>query len=269
MEKLNYIDTHSHLNLRQFAEDKDEVAKKCLEEGVGMITVGTNRVDSQLAVDLANKYDHMWAIIGVHPITVLGRDGEAETEFDYDYYKKLAEDERTVGIGECGFDYFHNSDDTYELQRDMFVAQIALANEVGKPLMLHLRNSNEPGGRNAYDDALEVLKSEAKVPGNAHFYAGTVEQAQRFFDLGYTISFNGVITFKNAKEYEEVVRYAPLDLIHGETDSPMVAPEPYRGQRAEPWMVKEVYKKIAELKGEDEEKVREQLMKNTQKLYKF
>lgn len=271
METLKYLDTHAHLNLAQFTDDGEAVFTKCAKEKVGMINVGTRKETSALAVELANQYTHAWAIVGVHPLNVITADPddlgatEPESSLDYDYYKTLAQNKKTVGIGECGFDYFHHSDETYLQQREMFVAQIALANEVGKPLMLHLRNSADGKGRNAYNDALEILKSEAKVAGNAHFYAGTIEQAKAFFDIGYTISFTGVITF--AKPYEELVQYAPLDLIHGETDCPYVAPAPYRGQRCEPWMVQEVYKKIAEFKREDEEEVREQLLKNARKLY--
>ncbi len=264
---LKYIDTHSHLNLEQFAEDYDEVMQKCADEGVGMINVGTRKDTSAKAVELANQYKNAWAIIGLHPISVVGVDGVDEATFDYDFYKTLAVDERTVGIGECGFDYFHQSDETYEVQREAFSAQIALANEVGKPLMLHLRNSKDGSGRNAYDDALEILKSEAKVHGNAHFYAGTKEQARAFFDIGYTISFTGVVTFAR-DSYQELVSYTPLDMIHGETDCPYVAPAPYRGQRAEPWMVKEVYKAIADIKQLPGEEVREQLLMNHQRLYK-
>ena len=270
--ELKYIDTHAHLNLEQFAEDRESVFAKCLEKGVGMNNVGTHKATSQLAVELANQYDHAWAIVGLHPIYVaMGGVDDIEKgyegEFDYDFYKALAEDERTVGIGECGFDYCHNSDDTYEQQREVFRAQVALANEVEKPLMLHLRNSKDGQGRNAYDDALEILKSEAKVLGNAHFYAGTKEQAQQFFNIGYTISFTGVITF--AKDYEELVKNTPLNMIHGETDCPYVAPAPFRGRRAEPWMVQEVYKKITEINNLDEEEVREQLLENAKRHYKL
>lgn len=270
--EIKYIDTHAHLNLEQFAEDREAVFAKCVEEQVGTNNVGTHKTTSQLAVELAKKHEHSWAIVGLHPIYVAmgGVDDEEkgyEAEFDHEFYKPLAEDKRTVGIGECGFDYFHNSDETYEKQREVFLAQVALANEVGKPLMLHLRNSKDGQGRNAYDDALEILKSEAKVLGNAHFYAGTKEQAQQFFDIGFTISFTGVITFAQAA-YEELVKYAPLDMIHGETDCPYVAPAPFRGRRAEPWMVQEVYKKIAEIKQLDEEEVRTQLMDNAKRFWK-
>lgn len=240
---------------------------------MGVINVGTRKETSELAVTLANTHPNTWAIVGVHPLNVVEADPDdygatdPETTFDYDFYKQLAVQEKTVGIGECGFDYFHNPDTTFEAQREVFLAQIALANEVGKPLMLHLRNAAQPGGRDAYNDALEILKSEAKVLGNAHFYAGTKEQARAFFDIGYTISFTGVITF--AKPYRELVQYAPLDLIHAETDCPYVSPVPYRGERCEPWMVTEVYATIAEFKQLAKETVAEQLVHNARTLWKL
>jgi len=268
---MKYVDTHAHLNLAQFDDDRAAVFAACAAQGVGVINVGTRQATSTLAVALAHQYPDTWAVVGVHPCSVIDVDPDdhgarvAEPVFDYDFYHPLATDPKTVAIGECGFDYYHNADDTYKQQREVFLAQIALANSVGKPLMLHLRNSPHVGGRNAYNDALEILQSEAKVVGNAHFFAGTIDQAKQFFDLGYTISFTGVITF--AKPYRELVEYAPLDMIHGETDCPYVAPVPHRGQRCEPWMVQEVYKMIAELKGEDAEKVREQLLQTAQRLY--
>jgi len=266
---MTHIDTHAHLNLAQFAEDRAAVMAQCREAGVSLINVGTRRDTSTLAVELAEQFELVWAIVGVHPLNVVTADPDdpgatAEGEFDYRFYKNLAEHPRTVGIGECGFDFFHNSDDTYEVQRAIFEAQIALANEVKKPLMLHLRNGPD-GGRDAYDDALAILKTGAKVPGNAHFYAGSIQQMKQFFDLGYTVSFTGVITF--ASPYRELVEYAPLDLIHAETDCPYVAPVPHRGQRCEPWMVREVVKKIAEVKNVDETVVQEQLWENAQRLY--
>jgi TatD DNase family protein len=276
---MKYIDTHAHLNLVQFDADRADAFAACAKDDVGVINIGTRKQTSALAVELANQYEHAWAMVGIHPCSVIDVDPDdhgataAEPDFDYDFYKALALDPKTVGIGECGFDYFHNADDTYQQQRAVFLEQIALANEVGKPLMLHLRNSPNTGGRNAYDDALEILKSEAKVPGNAHFYAGTTDQARAFFDIGYTISFTGVVTFKASKpgiqDYLDVVEYSPLDMIHAETDCPYVAPVPHRGQRCEPWMVQEVYKTIANIKEENAEKVREQLLKNATQLYKL
>ncbi len=267
---FQYIDTHAHLNLAQFGADRNEVIEKNRAEDVACINIGTHKQTSELSLELAQQNEDMRSIVGLHPINVLSKDPDdpasvVEPEFDYDFYKQLAQHEHVVGIGECGFDYFHNSDDTYEAQREAFVAQIALANEVQKPLMLHLRSGREVGGRNAYTDALDILKTEAKVVGNAHFYAGSWEQAKAFFDIGFTISFTGVITFTH--DYEQIVKDAPLDMIHGETDCPYVAPKPHRGKRCEPWMVKQVYKKIAELKNQDEELVRLQLLQNARDLY--
>ncbi len=279
-----YIDTHAHLNLSAFAEDVDRVAQKCATEQVSVINIGTKQSTSKRAVELANQYDNMYAMVGLHPIqTVPGRHDEEEIGeggqpftsqgeiFDPSFYRELAKDPKVVGIGECGFDYYHTTPDTYEVQEAAFIAQIQLANELNLPLMIHTRGpkpgEQSPTGRSVYQDVYEVLRQYAKVPGNVHFYAGTYEEAKRFFELGFTISFTGVITF--AKQYEEVIKNAPLERIHAETDCPYVAPVPYRGQRCEPWMVKQVYQKIAEVRNESEEVVQQQLLKNTQQLYRI
>jgi TatD DNase family protein len=135
--------------------------------------------------------------------------------------------------------------------------------------MIHTRGpkpgEESPTGRSVYEDVYQILKAHAKVPFNVHFYAGTLDEAKQFFEIGGNISFTGVVTF--AKIYEEIIKYAPLDKMHAETDCPYVAPVPYRGQRCEPWMVKEVYKTIAAIRNEDEEMVREQLLKNAKSMY--
>ncbi len=282
----SYIDTHAHLNLFAFDDDVDAVAKRCLKESVSVINIGTKESSSVKTVALAQKYEHLYAIIGLHPIqTVAGTHDEDEIgkggipfssqgeAFNTEFYRKLIakSNGKVVGIGECGFDYYHTSRDSYAVQEAAFIAQIQLANELQLPLMIHTRGPQKgmesPTGRSVYADVLAVLKQYAKVPFNVHFYAGTYEEAKSFFDIGGTISFTGVITF--AKDYEEIVRNAPLELLHGETDCPFVAPKPHRGQRCEPWMVKEVYKKIAEIKEMDEEVVRIQLLKNANVLYKI
>lgn len=277
-----FIDTHAHLNLSAFKEDFDLVAKQCAEEGVDVINVGTKETTSARAVELASQYDHLHAIIGLHPIqTVPGRHDEDEIGeggqpfkskgevFNKDFYRNLVKQGKVVGIGECGFDYWHTEPDSYSVQEEAFIAQIELANELNLPLMIHTRGPKpgqpSPTGRSVYTDVYETLKQYAKVPFNVHFYAGTMNEAEKFFALGGTISFTGVITF--AKDYEEVVRNSPLELIHGETDSPYVAPVPYRGKRCEPWMVQEVYKKIAEIKNLDFDLVRLQLIENSERHY--
>jgi len=281
---MKYIDTHAHLNLSAFDEDRTEVIARCTKEEVMVINVGTKESTSKTAVEIAETNDSMYAIVGLHPIqTTLQHHTEEEVGgpaftskgevFNADFYRDLANSNKVVGIGECGFDFFRCDPDTYAVQEEQFIAQIQLANELNLPLMIHTRDaqgnqaSANPNGRSAYDDVYDVLKQYAKVPFNIHFYAGTSDQAKKFFDLGGTISFTGVITF--AKDYEEVVQAAPLDLIHAETDCPYVAPKSRRGQRCEPWMMKEVVGKIADIKKLEEEEVREQLWENARKLYKI
>lgn len=281
---ITHIDTHAHLNLAAFAEDALAVAAKCAADGVGVINVGTKQTTSQRAVAVAAEVENCYAIIGLHPIqTVSGSHDEDELgagqepfkstgeEFDGAFYRALANSDKVVGIGECGFDYWHTTPDSFEAQERNFIAQIELANELALPLMIHTRNpqpgQESPTGRSVYRDVYEVLKQYAKVPFNVHFYAGTYEEAERFFELGGTISFTGVITF--AKDYEAIVRKAPLESLHGETDCPYVAPVPHRGKRCEPWMVTEVYKKIAACKGMDEETVRVQLLENARRQYQL
>ena len=280
MNNYAYIDTHAHLNIAAFAEDGDAVAEACKEQEVAVINIGTNEATSTRAVDMADIHDHCYAIVGLHPMQTVASEHDASEgdevgpeTFNPEYYRTLAKHPKVVGIGECGFDFYRADADTYAVQEEQFIAQILLANELGLPLMIHTRDaagnqaSAAATGRSAYDCVYDTLKQYATVPANIHFYAGTWEQAKKFFDLGHTISFTGVITF--AADYEEVVRNAPLDKIHAETDCPYVAPKPHRGQRCEPWMVTEVYKKIAAIKGLDEEVVRQQLLKNAQKLYRL
>jgi TatD DNase family protein len=282
--ETKYIDTHAHLNISAFNEDIEAVVKQCALEGIAVINVGTKESTSARAVELAEQYEHMYAIIGLHPIqTVPGRHDQDETgegakpfmskgeSFNKAFYDELAKHKKVVGVGECGFDYYHTTPDSYAAQEENFIAQIQFANEHQLPLMIHTRGpqpeKESPSGRSVYVDVYDVLKQYAKVPFNVHFYAGTIPEAEKFFELGGTVSFTGVITF--AKVYEEVVRALPLDRMHAETDCPYVAPIPHRGKRAEPWMVQEVYKKIAAIRGEDEEKVRRQLVENAAKLYKL
>ena len=281
---IKYIDTHAHLNLSAFNEDVAAVVANCASENVAVINVGTKESTSAKAVALAEKYEDLYAIVGLHPIqAVPSYHDEEETGegakpftskgevFNKDFYRDLTKTGKVVGIGECGFDYYHTTPDSYETQEEAFVSQIELANELDLPLMIHTRGpkpgGESPTGRSVYADVHAVLSQYAKVPFNVHFYAGTIAEAEKFFELGGTVSFTGVITF--AKVYEEVVRALPLELMHGETDCPYVAPVPHRGKRAEPWMVKEVYKKIAAIRGDDEEMVRTQLIENARRFYKL
>lgn len=253
---MKYVDIHTHVNLDAFADDAVEVSERTLADGVSFINVGTGKATSEKAVALAHTFNEVFATVGVHPNEVL------DEPFEYDFYKTLAEDEKVVALGECGLDFFRSDEHAFAKQREVFVAHIELANELQKPLMLHVRAGE---GGDAYKEAFELIKAHAQVPGNVHFFAGSVEEGKRFWDIGYSTSFTGVITFTH--DYDEVVRSAPKELLHAETDAPYVTPVPHRGERNEPAHVQAVYRKIAELRGVDEDAMRAQLVENAQTLF--
>lgn len=263
---IRYIDVHSHIHDKAFDEDRDAVLLEMNEKGFGTITVGTDLVESKKAVEAAEKYDRVWATVGMHPV-----DNRDEV-FDREAYKKMLEHPKVVALGECGLDYFHIKDledkeKDIVRQKKLFEEQIELAVECGKPLMLHGRPYE---GMDAYEDMLHILSNAKakygdRLRGNAHFFVGTPLIAQQFNELGFTVSFSGVITF--AKMYEEVVKSVPLDMMHAETDSPYATPVPYRGKRNTPLYVESMYEKIAELKGLEKEVVREQLLENAKRIF--
>lgn len=272
-----YIDIHTHVNLAAFKDDADAVTLRALEHGVSMINVGTQYDTSVRAVEMLDEYpEGVYATVGLHPIHTAGSAYDADEfdanerefttqgeVFDGKKYRALVQHPRVVAIGECGLDYYRNpTEEEKKRQVEAFEAQIALANEVQKPLMLHIRNGK---GGNAYNDAYSILKRQAKVRGDSHFFAGTLEDAKRFWELGYATSFTGVLTFTH--DYDEVVREAPRELLHAETDAPYVAPVPYRGIRNEPLYVREVAKQIAEVRGVEPEKMYAQFRENAQNLF--
>ncbi|MEK7113518.1 MAG: TatD family hydrolase, partial [Patescibacteria group bacterium] len=230
-------------------------------------------------IELAEKYDEgVYAIVGLHPVHTsasfhdeqeLGGEGKAFTSrgeiFDKEKYRELLKNPKVVAIGECGLDYYHLDDTAIQKEKEAFIEQIELANEFGKPLMLHIRNNPKDKTNNAYTDALEILKKYSKVKGDVHFFAGNADIAQAYLDFGFTLSFTGVITFTH--DYDEVIKMTPLDMIMSETDAPYVTPVPHRGKRNEPVYVKEVVKKIAEIKGLPEEEVARVIVQNAKRVF--
>jgi len=270
-----YFDIHTHVNFKAYDEDRNEVIQRAFDAGVWHTNVGTQIDTSKKAVEIAEKYEEgVYATIGLHPVhtaesyldkqeigspaEALAKEGGDKSvatraeQFDFSAYKELAEHKKVVAIGECGLDYFRLEEDTKKIQKDAFEAHIELANEVGKPLMIHVRN--------AYEDTLEILKSVSKVPSNIHFFAGDIQIAKQFLELGSTLSFTGVVTFTT--DYDEVIKYVPLDRIMSETDAPYVTPKPHRGKRNEPSYVQYVAKRLAEIKGLSEEDVEVSLVSN-------
>lgn len=287
-----YIDIHSHLNFKVFDEDRDEVVKCALENNTWMINVGTQADTSNKAIELALRYEEgVYATVGLHPIHTsasyhdkqeFGYEGHEFTSrgetFDKNIYREFLKEEKAnkkiIAIGECGLDYYHCERELIEKQKKAFIEQIELANEFNKPLMLHIRQGVNYIERNAYLDALEILKKYAKVKGVVHFFAGTSTEAKAFSDFGFMISFTGAITFPQKKDrtgchYNEVVKNVPLDMILADTDSPYVAPAPYRGKRNEPVYVREIVKKIAEIKNLSEREAAEAIIVNAKRVFTF
>jgi TatD DNase family protein len=269
---MKIIDTHSHYNLHQFNEDREAAIARMVQAEVGTICVGIDLETSKLAIEIATDNENIWAIVGQHPT-------EWKQEYDAVEFADIAGGKKVVAIGECGLDYFRPDDKLHkEEQVILFRRQIELAIESNLPLMLHIRP--EMNTMTAYDDALAILKEYKQeespstgtphaalraLRGTAHFFAGDERIAKEFLDLGFYISFSGVITF--VKEYEAVVACVPLDRILSETDAPFAAPAPYRGQRNEPAYVTEIVKKVAEIKGLPLETVEAQLLKNAKDLF--
>ena len=298
---VKYFDAHTHVNFAAYNEDREAVILRAEDAGVAMNVVGTQLNTSTSAVALAEKYDNVFATIGLHPIHTsksyhdvnelgpsfappshkasegyskasAGKEGqEGFTSrgeiFDVKAYEALGRNNRVIAVGECGLDYYRAEANTKELQKRVFIEQIELANKLGKPLMLHIRPGLRSLGEvgNAYEDALEIINAHAKVKGDVHFFAGDWETAKKFLDLGFTLSFTGVVTFTH--DYDEVIKNTPLDMILSETDAPYVTPVPYRGKRNEPLYVQEVVRAIARIRGEDLEKVSVQIMANSQRIF--
>ncbi len=270
------IDAHTHIHFAAFKDDADAVIRRALDEGIGMILVGTQRDTSANAVAFAERYDGVWATVGLHPIhtEVSHHDaqelGEAHRgaggftsrgeDFDHEYYKKLAGHPKVVGIGECGLDYYRLGEETKKVQHEVFARQLELSREIRKPLMIHCRN--------AFGDLIAMLAPRVApggAPGVIHFFSGTAADAERLLDLGFSFTFGGVVTF--AREYDAAIRFIPLDRILVETDAPYVAPAPYRGKRNEPRYVAEVVRKIAEIKNEPYERVAAATVRNAAKVF--
>jgi len=266
--QLSYIDIHSHLQFRDFDNDREEVIARMVEKKVGAIVVGTDFYSSKEAISLAEKNKNIFATVGLHP-----NDNKKEI-FNFDEYKKLAQEKKVVAIGECGLDYFRNdSSEEKDRQKKIFEAHIDLAVSENLPLMIHVRDAgpNDSVVR-AHDDAIKILELKKilhgdKLRGNIHFFSGSLEEAKKYFDLNFTISFAGVITFTN--DYDDVIKNSPIEMIMAETDAPFVAPVPHRGKRSEPIYATEVVKKIAEIRGEDFETVRTILLENTRRIFKL
>ncbi|GAA0865301.1 MAG: TatD family hydrolase [Paeniclostridium sp.] len=251
------FDSHAHLNDERFDEDREELINSLKAKGVDLVlNPGACIETSKSSVDLANKYDFIYAAVGVHPHDV----GEM-TEEDIETLRKLAlENEKVKAIGEIGLDYYYDNSPR-EIQKKWFKRQIELANELKLPIIIH--------DRDAHGDTFEIIKNtkSPEIGCVLHCYSGNVELAKEYVKMGCYISIPGTVTFKNNKKTREVAKEIPLEYLLIETDSPYMAPEPHRGKRNDPSLVQFVADKIAQEKGISYEQVCKATKENAKRFF--
>lgn len=252
-----FFDSHCHLTAEQFDADREAVIRRAVDAGVTrMLTLATDVASSRAAIALAERFEGVYAAIGIHPESV--RTASLE---DLEIIRELAAHPKVAAIGEIGLDYYWDKT-TVEVQQTFFEKQTELAAELDLPVAIH--------DREAHDKIMATLKQRQgiRVRGVLHAFSGSVEMAQDAFALGFVISLGGPVTFKNNRHAPDLVRAVPLEKILIETDSPYLAPHPYRGKRNEPAHVKLVAERIAELKGISTAQVATQTTNNAQQLFR-
>jgi TatD DNase family protein len=278
------IDSHCHIQFKVFEKDREEVISRSFEKDIIMNAVGTQKKTSQLAVQLAEKYDNIFATVGLHPIQEYVVKVEEEDssftsrgeDFDFEYYSRLAENPKVIAIGETGLDKYHipkdkTEEEIFRKQKNIFLQHVKLAQKHSLPLVIHVRD--------AHEEMLQVLQSlvtshQSPVTAVIHCFTGNWQQAEAYLKMGFYLGFTGVVTFppkktapKPQEELLEVVKKVPTNKILVETDAPYLAPQAHRGKRSEPWMTEEVVKFIANYKQLDLNKFRLQTVSNTKKLF--
>lgn len=263
---MKYFDAHCHVQFDPYDADRVDVLNRMKVEGVGGMVVGVDLDSSVRALRLVETLPDFYAAAGLHPNYVL------DERFDEASFRAILRHPKMVAVGECGLDNFRPDDVAVAKpeQRAVFERHIALAVEADKPLMIHSRPSK--GTQDSYQDMIAILRAQKqehgdKLRGDIHFFVGGVAEAKDFIELGFTLSFTAVLTF--ARDYDEVIRYVPLESILTETDAPYVAPARIRGKRNEPTSVMDVVGAIAEIRGEDEETVRETVLQNARRLFRI
>ncbi|KPK11381.1 MAG: DNAase, partial [Acidithiobacillales bacterium SG8_45] len=234
---MDLIDSHCHINFDPLGDEVEQVIQRAHEKGVNrMICVSVNLEDYPQVLDLATRYDNVYASVGVHPNEQEGRDPEV------DELVKLAADEHVVAIGETGLDYFR-TEEKMDWQHNRFRRHIEAAKQSKKPLIIHTRDSSK--------DTLQLMKAEGArdAGGVMHCFVEDWDTAKQAMDQDFYISFSGIVTFKSATELQEVAKKVPLDRMLVETDSPYLAPVPYRGKTNEPGYTRHVAEFIAQLRG--------------------
>ena len=248
------FDTHTHLDDEKFDTDRDEIISSLKEQGVSLlVNIGANMKSSQQSIKLAQKYDFIYASVGVHPC-----DTKDLTDDDILTLEKMAHHEKVVAIGEIGLDYYWDEPER-EIQKEWFLKQLFLAKKLNMPYIVH--------DRDAHSDTLEIIKKCDYTNGVMHCFSGSVEMAEEVIKMGMYVSLSGTVTFKNAKKAQEVASIVPLDKLLIETDSPYLTPEPFRGKRNNSAYVRYTAEKIADIRGLTFEELAQITLDNGKRFY--
>lgn len=248
------IDTHCHLNDKKYSSTRAEIINRAHEAGVGtMICIGCDVPSSESSQAVATEFSSVFFSAGIHPHE------SAAAPSDYlEKLRRLAAHPRCVAIGECGLDYYYNHS-AQNTQKKVFSEQIALAQELRKPLVVHVRD--------AWEDCLALLKEASDLTVVIHCFSGPMDFAQRCWEQGYYLSFSGIVTFKNAAVLREIAQKTPLSQLLIETDAPYLTPEPYRGRTNEPHLLTQVAQKIAAVREISLEKLAWHTSENARKCF--
>ncbi len=262
-----FVDSHAHLDGRQFEADREEVIARAREAGVKTIVAignGDGPPDLDAGVQLAEKYPFMYATVGIHP-----HEARLASDDAYATMERLAQNPKVIAWGEIGLDYYYDHSPR-DVQKQVFIRQMELAAAAKRPIVIHCRPSD--ASENAWDDCLALIEEQwapKGIGGILHCFTGTWPHAKRALDVGFMISFAGNVTFPKAQQIRDAAAEVPLDRILIETDCPYLAPIPYRGKRNEPSYVKETARKLGELRGLSMEEIGERTAANFYNFFKI
>lgn len=255
MKKLPLFDSHAHLDVEDFDRDREELLRSIGESMAGIIDPGCDILSSRMALDLAHQYPFVWAAVGIHPEEI----GHSSLE-DLAQIEAWCADPRVVAIGEIGLDYYNDEHSPHDQQQEFLIRQLDLARKTGLPVIIHDRDS--------HDDVLRIIREEGKgVRGVLHCFSGDWAMAEEALAMGWYLGFGGTSTFKNDRGVRSILARVPEDRILFETDSPYMAPVPYRGKRNNPLYTAIVAERAAELRGTTPEKIMESSLNNVKKLF--
>lgn len=253
-EQIKIFETHAHYDDKQYEEDRDSILDILHRNGIDkIVNISYDKASILKSVELAKKYDFIYAAIGYHPCDC----NKMESTSIEDMFEICKKENKIVAIGEIGLDYYWDDVDR-SVQKKCFIEQINLANRLNLPIVIH--------SRDAAKDTYDILKNN-KSKGVMHCYSYSVEMAKEFVKLGYYLGVGGVLTFKNAKHIKDVVKEIDIEKIIVETDSPYLTPEPFRGKRNSSIYLTYVIDKIAEIKGMSRDEVAKVTYQNAMKMY--